>query len=488
MENKETEAEKQVRLDGERRRRVLAAAILTGIYDQTAERQQKINNLINAYDVKIKEEQYESLIDMMAKGQVGRSQGQEVISMIQRPIDQFGVTDIFARLNTVAQQYGGAIKVRRMKGILGNFSDTGFDRYMETNSSSVAVFLNRFPDAMSFDIEADRFLRSINNPNNSPQTVGEYYEAMTDFKILMYGEEQKFLDQYKVMEQQATRRRAEFDRWKVALVSTYAEKQLSKFTVKKYKGEILKAQLLKEDEEPDPKFAHKMIDMKQEIEDSEDVTIALPEEGVFALFDGAGRTGNGREASRAARSAVMKAEPWKMMSAVQFAQMLEDVNEEVIKTGGMSTVVIAKVSKGEGGREYLSFASIGDSRLYIIGKDGVMRQMTQDEGEGTTVWNILGVGAKDRQQIRETLGIADTERICLQYQDVWLNDGDRVIICSDGINGDDEPEPEKGKKGDIMPIEQMKQLASTRTTEQAAENLLLAAREIDDRTVIVFDV
>ena len=486
--SKETEAEKQERLDGERRRRLIAAAMLTGLYDLTQERAQKMSGLINAYDVKIKEEQYDALIDMMAKGQVGRSQGQEVISMVQRPVDQFGVTDIFARLNTVAQQYGGALKVRRMKGILGNFSDTGFDRYMETNSSSVATFLNRFPDAMSFDIEADRFLRSINNPNNSPQTVGEYYEAMTDFKNLMYGEEQKYLDQYKVMEQQAVRRKEELDRQRLELVSTYAEKQLTKLTVKKNRGEILKAQLVKEGEDVDPKFKNKMIDLKDEIEDNEDVTIAMMDEGVFAIFDGAGRTGNGREASRAAKAAVMRLKPELVTTAIQFAEMMEAANEAVMKTGGMSTAVIAKVCKSPQGREYLAYASVGDSRLYILGKDGVIRQMTQDEGEGNTAWNILGMSKKDMEQVRSTVGVSNLEQVCLQFQDVWLNDGDRIIMCSDGITGDDLPDEAKGRKGDIMPIEQVKELASTRTTEQAAENLLLAAREIDDRTIIVFDV
>ena len=490
MENNstETEAAKQERLEGERRRRLIAAAMLTGIYGQTPERTQKMQGLITAFDVKIKEEQYDALIDMMAKGQVGRNQGQEVISMVVRPVDQFGVTDIFARLNTVAQQYGGAIKVRRMKGILGNFSDTGFDRYMETNASSVATFLNRFPDAMSFDIEADRFLRSINNPNNSPQTVGEYYEAMTDFKNLMYGEEQRFVDQYKIMEQQAVRRKEELERQRGELVSTYAEKQLTKMTVKKYRGEIIKAQLYKDGEEVDPHYKHKMINLSDEVEDNEDVILSLPEQGLFAIFDGAGRTGNGREASRAARGALMKLQLWTMTSAVQFAMAMEQINAEVIKTGGMSTALIAKVNKSAEGREYLSFASVGDSRLYLLKKTGEITQMTQDEGEGNVAWNILGMGKKDMKQVRSTVGVANTEQICLQFQDVWLNDGDRVIMCSDGITGDDAPDEEKGKKGDIMPIEQVKELASTRTTELAAENLLLAAREIDDRTVIVFDV
>ena len=481
--------EEQEKLEGERLRRKIAATILTGIYDKTPERVAKMQGLITAQDVKIKNEQYESLIDMMAKGQVGREQGRELILMIQKPIDQYGVSEVFARLNSVSPERGGATKVTRLKRILGNFSDTGFERYYDVNASSVATFFSQFPDAMSFDEEADKFLRSVNNPQNPPEVVAEYYEAMTDFKNIMFGSEQKYLDQYKVMEQQAERRREELIRQKGELVSTAAVRQVSKVTLK----DLGKKEELRKD------------DVSEEREESEDVYTSLPKEGVFGIFDGAGSTGDGRTAALAAKKAFEKQKPGESHSAEELAKMMELMDAEVAKTGGMSTAIVAKVNRGDGEdapgvatmenaategeirgpREFLSYASVGDLRLYVVHRNGAVDLLTQDEGEENTVWNILGLDEDDRRQVREHIGIDPEGPICVQFQDVWLEDGDRVILCSDGVTGD---KPEKdGKPGDLMTAEEIGKLASTRTTDQAADGLIRAAKKIDDRTIIVFD-
>lgn len=467
--------EEQEKLESERLRRKIAATILMGLYDKTPERVAKMQGLITAQDVKIKNEQYESLIDMMAKGQVGREHGRELIAMITKPVDQYGVSEVFARLNTVSPERGGATKVTRLKRILGNFSDTGFDRYYDTNASSVASFFSNFPDAMSFDEEADKFLRSVNNPQNPPEVVAEYYEAMTDFKRTMYGTEQKYLDQYKVMEQQAERRREEFDKQRERLVSTAAVRQISKITLKKLDGKKLRDE-----------------DVVEKCEDSEDVYTSLPADGVFGVFDGAGKTGDGQTAAMAAREAFEKQAPAKSHKAKELAKMMELMNAEVAKTGGMSTAVVAKVNRAEGEflesgapKEYLSFAAVGDSRLYIVHKNGEIERLTQDEGEGNMVWNILGLEEGERREVRAHIGLEPGGPTCLQAQDVWLQEGDRIILCSDGVTGDKPAED--GHPGDALTNEEIGKLVSTRTTEQAAEGLIRAARKMDDRTVIVFD-
>lgn len=481
--------EEQEKKEGERLRRKIAATILTGLYDQTPERLAKMQSLLTAQDVKIKNEQYESLIDMMAKGQVGRNQGRELIAMIQKPVDQYGVSEIFARINTAPPERGGATKVTRMKRILGNFSDTGFDRYYDTNASSVATFFTHFPDAMSFDEEADRFLRSVNNPQNPPEVVAEYYEAMTDFKNVMFGSEQRYLDQYKVMEQQATRRREEFEAQKARLVSTSSARQVSKVALKKLDGAKLRDE-----------------DVAEVREESEDVYTSLPEVGVFGVFDGAGNTGDGQTAAIAAKHAFEKQNPGKSHSAAELAQMMELMNEMVLKTGGMSTAVVVKVNRAEDDasnpsstpdgtppandpntapsettapKEYLSFASVGDSRLYIVHKNGTVDLLTKDEGEGNRVWNILGIEKNERAAVRGHLNLPIDGPTCLQAQDIWLEEGDRIVLCSDGVTGD--------SGSDILSNEEIAKLVSTRTTEQAVEALIRAAKKIDDRTAIVFD-
>ncbi len=183
--------------------------------------------------------------------------------------------------------------------------------------------------------------------------------------------------------------------------------------------------------------------------------------------------------------------PGESHDAAGLAKMMEKMNEEVTKTGGMSTAVVAKVNQahengsrtGEGEtaapKEYLSYASVGDSRLYVIHKNGEVERLTEDEGEGNTIWNILGLEAGERKEVREHIGLQEEASICMQFKDVWLEEGDRIVLCSDGVSGD--------KEGDMLTNEEIGKLASTRTTEQAAEALIRAAKKLDDRTVIVFD-
>ena len=472
--------------NGERQRRKIVAVLLTGMQDRTPETRNKMANILNTHDVNVSAEQYDTVIDMMARGQIGRAQGREVISMIQRPVDRYGSEEVFRRIeNGTSQSHNSAEEVKHMKRILGSFSGAGFYGYEQTNAKNVEAFLKQFPDAMSFDQASEEFLDSIHNRNNSPQKIKSYYESMIKFKDLMYGNEQKYLDQYKLMERQAGRKRAEMERQRERLVTGYAEKQVSRAAVRARRGMLKRADLLKPGAQRRSEYE---IDLAREPEQSEDTCLSLPEQGIFAVFDGAGGVQNGRAASRRARDSFMAGRPETTSNASQLAQMMEMMNANVLETGGMSTGLVAKVNRDQRGNKYLSFASVGDSRLYILHKNGRLDSWTRDEGERNRVWNMLGMRQDHIELSRNMMGVTNKRDICLQHQDVLLNDGDRVIMCSDGITGDNPPEPELGKKGDLLSDQEVRFLATAPTAEQAAENLLVGAKKIDDRSVVVFDV
>lgn len=500
------EAERREQLNNERRRRKIAAVLLVGAQGQGPEQRRRMGEIINTHDVGVDETQYNRAIDLMASGVVGRKQAQEMIASIQRPADRDGAETVFRRMSTVDEQGGNAEEVKHMRRILGNFSDTGFQGYRETSAESVKTFLRRFPDAMSFDAASEGFLEAIHNRNNPPEKIRSYYEAMNKFKGLMYGNEQKYLEQFKVMEVQAVerrnqraqrtnedwavlakparretssdrealQRRAEMERQREQLVKGSAERQVSKATVRQQGGQVSRGDIFR--------------NANLERENSEDACLSLPEQGVFAVFDGAGGVQNGRAASRMARDAFLKGRPNEVKNATQLARMMEAMNGAVQETGGITTGIVAKVNKHANGRKYLSYASVGDSRLYVLHKNGQIELGTSDEGFRNRVWNMLGMTKNDVESARWNMGVSDTEHICLQHRDVWLEDGDRVILCSDGISGDNPPEPEKGRKGDLLSNQEIARLASAPTAEQAAENLLLGAKKIDDRSAVVFDV
>ena len=505
----ESEAERQERLTGERQRRKITAAIFAGMEDQSSNRQRRMAEIISTHDVNVGQEQYETMIEMMASGVVGKRHGREVISMIQRPADKYGSQEIFRRMDTIDTQRDNVEEVKHMKRILGNFSSAGFRGYRETSARSIDEFLQRFPDAMSFDEASEDFLDSINNRKNPPETIRSYHESMKRFKALMYGNEQKYLDQFKVMERQAMERRREWgvkgqgrgneaaseqkrtvaserELQREQLVTSFAEKQVARGTVRENGGTLRRRDLLRAGEQ---KRTRHEIDSMLESEASEDACVSLPERGVFGLFDGAGGEKNGRAASRMARDAFIEGRPDATRNSVQLAQMMETMNRKVCETGGITTGVVAKVNMDQNGRKYLSYASVGDSRLYILHRNGQISLETRDEGERNRVWNMLGMRKDQMEFARIQMGVQDRENVCLQHNDVWLSEGDRVIMCSDGISGDNPPE--NGKPGDLLSDGEIKFLADRSkapTAEDAAENLLVGAKKIDDRSVIVFDV
>ncbi len=449
-----------------RQRRKLTAVMLVGLDKDNPMREQKMRELIMANDVALTEEQYQTIIEMMARGQIGRKEAQEAIGMIVKPVDKVGISDLFARINAVPARGGSADEVADMKRILAYFSGVGFERYNEVNASSVATFMSRYKDALAFEEDADLFFRSINNPQNSLKTVSGYGEALAHFKRIMFGEQQEYLDQYYGMRKEAQERRAEIERNREKLVAGMAMGQISKRATAKGK--------LKKD------------DIEKQSEASEDVAYADGENGVFAVFDGAGGMENGREAAKVAERTFREAKPEAFKSDGQLVAVLEEMNDAVQQTSGMTTAILAKVNRNQAGRKYLAYASVGDSRIYILHENGTIASLVRDEGWKNVAWNILGMGKDMMQKMRSDLGVQDeTGRVCLQHGNVWLEPGDRVILCSDGVTGDIPPNNQE--RGDQLSNIEVARLARTRTLEQAMNNLLLNALKEDDRSVIVFE-
>jgi serine/threonine protein phosphatase PrpC len=101
---------------------------------------------------------------------------------------------------------------------------------------------------------------------------------------------------------------------------------------------------------------------------------------------------------------------------------------------GMGTTCVTLVIHG--GRGY--FLNIGDSRAYLV-RNGVMRQITQDHswvGEQVRAGLLTDEQARThahRNVITRSLGTQPTVTADLFIE--TLADGDRVLLCSDGLHG-----------------------------------------------------
>lgn len=110
--------------------------------------------------------------------------------------------------------------------------------------------------------------------------------------------------------------------------------------------------------------------------------------------------------------------------------VLEKAKSDRSLEGMGTTVVAATVKEG-----YLYVANVGDSRLYVI--DRKIEQITRDH---SLVEEMIRIGElqrkdarshPDRNVITRAIGVRSPVRI--DFFDVKLEDGDIILLCSDGL-------------------------------------------------------
>lgn len=112
-------------------------------------------------------------------------------------------------------------------------------------------------------------------------------------------------------------------------------------------------------------------------------------------------------------------------------EMLRSKAKEEVELEGMGTTfVAASIFDRE-----MYVANVGDSRLYVIGKE--MKQITEDH---SLVEAMVKTGELDRSEARIhpnkniiTRAVGVNENLEPDFFEVTLNDGDTVLICSDGL-------------------------------------------------------
>ena len=120
------------------------------------------------------------------------------INHIGAPIDSHTPEEVF-------QPISGDKHLRR---ILAYATGAGSQNYQYVNSNSIQDFLNRYPSPMDYDEPSNELLQNVQE-NNSAEKYQEYLGDMQDFKYIMYGKQQEYWDQAKLMRQEALAASAE---------------------------------------------------------------------------------------------------------------------------------------------------------------------------------------------------------------------------------------------------------------------------------------
>ena len=151
---------------------------------------------------------------------------------------------------------------------------------------------------------------------------------------------------------------------------------------------------------------------------------------------------------------------------------IECVNTEILtqaqqdeKLRGMGTTMVAATIVGH----YAYVANVGDSRLYLINDERII-QITKDH---SLVEEMVRMGEISEEDARNhpdknviTRALGATKDVAVDFFDVHLEPGDRLLLCSDGLTNmvlDEDIE-------DIIVSEELLETAGKRLVEAANEN------------------
>lgn len=343
----------------------------------------------------------------------------------------------------------------RERKILAYMVASDMSLYDVMGVDSVSAFIHKNPNPIDFDAKAEAFLDRLAEANgaNGSATRARYEEAMASFRNKIYGKKEQYWNAIKSLKDrepaEPTPRNPErLNEWPIG---SSGSSQLSRSQVKA--GLANRTDLWENNTK-----------VSDECEDS---LMMRPDRKFYGVFDGVGGSTNGRAASSLAEKVISDlSDHYHLKSGNDLAWALNQASSAINQNvaDGYSTGTLAKITELDSGKRQLSWASIGDSRLYIVKQSGETTQITTDEGEGHRLTKGLGAGGD--------AGAAT------QFGDLILTSGDRIVLCSDGITGD--------YGDDLMSAAELGNIVQhSDSAENAAKNLLINARKNDDRTAIV---
>lgn len=180
---------------------------------------------------------------------------------------------------------------------------------------------------------------------------------------------------------------------------------------------------------------------------NEDAFRCCCEQGVFVVCDGMGGAAGGEVASRMAAESVSQALCSKnretglrdgavksaLVDAIAIAnrKIYERAQSDAVVAGMGTTIVAVHVSPG-----VVHLAHVGDSRCYLW-REGQMSLLTEDHslvGEQVRLGRLSAEEAENspyRNVITRALGTQNT--VMTEYQQIDVQDGDVLLLCSDGL-------------------------------------------------------
>ena len=439
--------------DGSRQQRKIIAAFLTAMDGHVGMK------AIADHDASLPEGAREEVLDRINNGKIDRLLERDLLRSVSSSMDLDGAPAVMSSL-TDKHEYR----------IASWMSGHGFNEYASLEPRNLEDLYSAYPTPLDFEYALPGLVKHIREYNGD-QKAAEYQAAGESLMQKMYGKQCEYWEQVKVLNKEAAEKK------KREMGSGPTERLAGNDAVSR------RAEMERNSEWAPGVAAFCQTSRKQSLEalvnrelidrglkageSCEDSVLCRPDSGLFGVFDGAGGEGFGGEASRFVAQMIERYHDAygtetldDLIGSVESTMVAMDEH----KTRGMTTAVLSKVIT-QGDKKYLAYVNIGDSRLYVVNKNGEATQITVDEGYGNVITNAMSA----------------TGGAVKQYGTVPVEAGDRIVLCSDGITGD--------RGYDLMSNEELASIVmGSKNADDAAKNLVTKARKRDDRTALVFSV
>ncbi|HHB77073.1 MAG TPA: serine/threonine-protein phosphatase [Desulfobulbus sp.] len=177
---------------------------------------------------------------------------------------------------------------------------------------------------------------------------------------------------------------------------------------------------------------------------NEDDFLLLPDKGIFCLTDGVGGNQGGKTASTIAlesvKSAVCAHSPLSLFTGkknISLDKILHRANVEVynrrkmLRSNAATTIVMIRFLENS-----LEVAHVGDSRMYHWNGQSLI-QRTRDHSLVEQLYrdNLLSKKERDNHPQRHviTRAIGACHDLKAQIQQIDIQSGDGIMLCSDGL-------------------------------------------------------
>lgn len=399
------------------------------------------NEVLRQTDVEVSPDARDKIIDMLAHDEVDEGKKREILNAIAAPFNYQGGSE--QAVYSLNNEYE--------RNILALMTTGSLENSRNISANEINAFAMRFPTPMDFEFNANKLVESIRKGN--AKMADQYAFSLETFQKKIYGRRYDYWQQMKALDAEADKRlESEWSREWAPGASGYcqaSERQVAAGVVTRLNFEA--------GMEADNSCA--------------DSLYYNPDRQLYGVFDGVNGEPNARGASSmAAEILSLTSDKYPdMRSCSSLASVLNSIDMSISNMAQGKTTGAIATPIDFNGYTKLSYASVGNSSIYVIDEKGNARKITSDkDGVGIFLQNSLGMGRNDGNHFR-----------CSDYGQVDISPKSIVAIITDGINS--------GYKEEGLSENEIGRITRrARGPQDAARRLVERARSNDDRTAVVF--